>query len=65
MSPEDSVTFAAEMEAIKAESIGWLPLSQGVYFHHGDAQFSGEPIVIEVVGIPDASMAGMNVLLLT
>ena len=65
MSPEDSVTFAAEMEAIKAESIGWLPLGQGVYFHHGDAQVSEEAIVIEVVGIPDAAMAGMNVLLLT
>ena len=65
MSVEDSVTFAAEMEAIKAESIGWLPLGQGVYFHHGDAQFSEEPIVIEVVGIPDAAMVGMNVLLLT
>ena len=64
MSPEDSVTFAAELEAIKAESIGWLPLGQGVYFHHGDAQFSEEPIVIEVVGIPVAFMAGMNVLLL-
>ena len=65
MSVENSITFAAELEAIKAESIGWLPLGQGVYFHHGDAQVSEEPIVIEVVGIPDASMAGMNVLLLT
>ena len=49
MSPENSITYAAELEAIKAESIGWLPLGQGVYFHHGDAQFSEEPIVIEVV----------------
>ena len=65
MSVENSITFAAELEAIKAESIGWLPLGQGVYFHHGDARFSEEPIVIEVVGIPDAAMAEMNVLLLT
>jgi hypothetical protein len=65
MSPQDSLTFAAELEAIKAESIGWLPLGEGVYFHHGDTQSSQEPIVIQVVGIPDASMAGMNVLLLT
>ena len=65
MSVEDSITFAAELEAIKAESIGWLPLGQGVYYHHGDTRFSEEPIVIEVVGIPDASMAGMNVLMLT
>jgi hypothetical protein len=64
MSPQDSLTFAAELDAIKAESIGWLPLGEGIYLHHGDAQSSQEPIVIEVVGIPDASMAGMNVLLL-
>ena len=64
MPVENSITFAAELEALKAESIGWLPLGQGVYFHHGDSQFSHEPIVIEVVGIPDAVMAGMNVLLL-
>ena len=64
MSIEDRITFAAELEALKAESIGWLPLGQGAYFHHGNTQSSQEPIVIEVVGIPDASMAGMNVLLL-
>jgi hypothetical protein len=52
------------LDAIKAESIGWLPLGQGVYFHHGDTQSAQEPIVIQVVGAPDASMAGMNVLLL-
>jgi hypothetical protein len=62
---DNSLTFATELNAIKAESIGWLPLGQGVYLHHGDSQVSDEDIVIQVVGIPDASMLGMNVLLLT
>jgi hypothetical protein len=26
--------LAAELQAIQAESIGWLPLGQGVYLHH-------------------------------
>jgi hypothetical protein len=64
---DNNLTFATELETIQAESIGWLPLGQGVYLHHGDAQApaSDEDVVIQVVGIPDAGMAGMNVLLLT
>lgn len=69
MSAQDSITLAAELaaelEALRAESIGWIPLGQGVYVHQGDVQATHEAIVIEVVGIPDAAMAGMNVLLLT
>jgi hypothetical protein len=71
ISPVDnSLTFAAdvlaaELQAIQAESIGWLPLGQGVYLHHGDSQATNDDLVIQVVGIPDASMAEMNVLLLT
>ena len=49
----------AELAAIEAESIGWLPLGDGAYLHVGDP----EALVIEVVGVPDAAMAGMNVLL--
>ena len=49
----------AELATIEAESIGWLPLGEGAYLHVGDP----EALVIEVVGVPDASMAGMNVLL--
>jgi hypothetical protein len=62
---DNSLTFATELEAIKAESIGWLPLGQGVYLHPGDAPASDEDVVIQVVGIPDITLAGMNVLLLT
>lgn len=48
-----------ELAAIEAESIGWLPLGEGAYLHVGDP----EALVIEVVGVPDAGMAGVNVLL--
>jgi len=48
-----------ELAAIEAESIGWLPLGDGAYLHVGDP----EALVITVVGVPDASMAGMSVLL--
>ena len=50
-----------ELAAIEAESIGWLPLGEGAYLHVGDP----DALVIDVVGVPDAGMAGMNVLLLS
>lgn len=56
--------FAAELAAIRAESIGWLPLGPGAYLHVGETPEPHEDMVIEVVGIPDVQMAGMNVLLL-
>jgi hypothetical protein len=49
-----------DLDQLKAESIGWIPLEQGVYLHVGKE----DDTVVQVVGIPDASMAGMNVLLL-
>lgn len=52
----------AELAAIEAESIGWLPLGEGAYLHLGKPD--EEAVVITVTGIPDAGMAGMNVLLL-
>ena len=42
-----------DLAAIEAEAIGWLPLG-------GGGQEGG---VITVVGVADAGMAGMNVLL--
>jgi hypothetical protein len=48
-----------ELAAIEAESIGWLPLGEGAYLHVGNLKSD----VITVVGVPDAGMAGMNVLL--
>ena len=49
-----------ELTAIEAESIGWLPLGDGAYLHVGDPD--EEEVVITVTGVPEAGMAGMNVL---
>jgi hypothetical protein len=54
--------FLQELQAIKAESIGWLPLEQNVYLHRGAPIGTDQDTVIEVVGIADADMAGLNVL---
>lgn len=56
--PDD---LKAELAAITAESIGWLPLGEGAYLHVGDPD--DDAAVITVVGVPEAGMAGMNVLL--
>jgi hypothetical protein len=52
--------FWLELVQIQAESIGWIPLNEGVYLHVG----SDTP-VIQVVGLAKAEMAGSNVLWLT
>lgn len=51
-----------ELAEIEAESIGWLPLGEGTYFHHGRP--NDDEIVITVTGVPDAAMLGANVLLI-
>lgn len=51
----------AELAAIEAESIGWLPLGEGAYLHLGKPDEAA--LVITVVGVPEVGMAGMNVLL--
>ena len=60
--PSLDTTSQADLQALAAEAIGWQPLGQGAYLHHGDAEEAEN--VIHVVGVPDASMAGLNVLLL-
>ena len=52
--------FWLELAQIQAESIGWIPLDDGVYLHVG----SDAP-VIQVVGIVREEMTGSNVLWLT
>ena len=59
--PAAQAAEQAELEAIAAESIGWLPLGEGTYLHLGSP--NDETAVISVVGIPDAAMAAANVLL--
>jgi hypothetical protein len=57
--PSIESDFSVELAQIQAESIGWIPLEEGVYLHVG----SDETEVIEVVGIPTAEMQGLTVLL--
>ena len=57
--PSIESDFSAELAAIEAESIRWIPLEEGVYLHVG----SDATKVIEVVGIPTADMQGLTVLL--
>lgn len=52
----------SELDALAAEAIGWHPIGLGAYFHLGDT--GDETAVIEVVGLPDLSQMGLNVLLL-
>lgn len=52
---------SADLAAIKADSIGWQPLGDGAYLHVGKPD--EEEVVITITGIPDAGMAGMNVVL--
>jgi hypothetical protein len=57
----DPDELKADLAAIEAESIGWLPLGDGAYLHLGKPE--EEEVVITVVGVPEVGMAGMNVLL--
>ncbi|GAB1394643.1 hypothetical protein MASR1M60_28070 [Rhodocyclaceae bacterium] len=61
--PITAADLMAELAAIEAESIGWLPLEKGAYLHIGNPD--EEEVVITITGVADAAMAGMNVLLLT
>jgi len=54
-----------ELQAIQAESIGWIPLGQGAYLHHGASDDATANSVIEVVGSPNAHMVALNVLWLS
>ena len=59
---EDFLTEESlELQAIAAESIGWIPLGPGAYLHHGAGSDEAGGGVIEVVGIASAQMAGINV----
>ena len=58
----DPQSEMAELAAIEAESIGWLPLGDRAYLHVGKPD--EDDVVITIVGVPDVSMAGMNVVLL-
>ncbi len=60
MNPETLSAEMMDMAEIAGEAIGWQPLAKGAYLHLGDK----EENVITIVGVADASMASMHVLLL-
>ena len=62
MTDFNEAEFQHELNAIQAESLGWLPLGQGAYLHKAVQLSVEQDLVIDVVGIADANMAGLNVL---
>jgi hypothetical protein len=50
--------FQRELAEIEAESIGWIPLDEGVYLHVSDVNASE----VLVVGMPTHVMQSSNVL---
>ena len=62
--PLDSQSLA-ELQALAAEAMGWQPLGDGVYLHHGAKGNPQDDQVLHVVGLPDIVLTGLNVLLLT
>ena len=58
----DPADFLEEFNAIQAESLGWIPLTQGAYLHCGAQTDAGQVAVVQVVGQADVSMANSHVL---
>jgi hypothetical protein len=53
MSPDIEADFWRELAEIEAESIGWMPLEEGVYLHVSDVNATE----VLVVGVPQAGAA--------
>ena len=68
----DWPTELQELRMLQAEALGWQPVAPGAYLHLAQPSAEGGATadavqvvaVIDVVGVPDAAMAGLNVLLL-
>ena len=58
MTPDIEADFWAELAQIQAESIGWIPLEDGVYLHLSDDNATE----VLVVGLARADMQSSNVL---
>ena len=54
----DPVDFKQELQEIAAESIGWIPLEEGVYLHVSDENATE----VLVVGVPQAGAAVLLVI---
>mgnify|MGYP003488675119 CR=1 FL=1 len=74
----DWPTELQELRMLQAEALGWQPVAPGAHLHLAQPSAEGGSApataatadaaqvvaVIDVVGVPDAAMAGLNVLLL-
>ena len=49
----DPADFKQELQEIAAESIGWIPLDEGVYLHVSEE----DATEVLVVGLPQAGVA--------
>jgi hypothetical protein len=56
--PEIKSEFSVELAQIQAESIGWIPLEEGVYLHISDENATE----VLVVGVPQAGAAVLLVI---
>ena len=56
--PSIEPDFSAELAQIQAESIGWIPLEEGVYLHVSDENANE----VLVVGVPQAGAAVLLVI---
>lgn len=64
LTPLDAAS-RADLQALAAEAMGWQPLGEGLYLHHGAKGNPQDDQVLHVVGLPDIVLTGLNVLLLT
>ena len=51
-------SFESDIQALEAESMGWVYLSEGAYLHEG----SDKSGVIQVIGIAQPDMSESNIL---
>ena len=51
--PDIEPDFSADLAQIQVESIGWIPLEEGVYLHVSDENATE----VLVVGVPQAGAA--------
>ena len=56
--PDIESDFSTELVQIQAESIGWIPLEEGVYLHVSDENATE----VLVVGVPQAGAAVLLVI---
>jgi hypothetical protein len=61
--PSVSPLDLVDLRTLAAEAMGWQPLGLCAYLHLGAPE--GEDGVIHVVGVPDLTQDGFNVLLLS